>query len=54
MSDIEHFDTLILGSGQGGKLLAWHLGAFRSARRGRGASLGWRCLPGCRLLAEQE
>jgi pyruvate/2-oxoglutarate dehydrogenase complex dihydrolipoamide dehydrogenase (E3) component len=22
----EHFDTLILGSGQGGKLLAWHLG----------------------------
>src|SRR5260370_14258475 len=22
----EHFDILILGSGQGGKLLAWHLG----------------------------
>jgi pyruvate/2-oxoglutarate dehydrogenase complex dihydrolipoamide dehydrogenase (E3) component len=29
MSDLEHFGTLILGSGQGGKLLAWHL-----ARRG--------------------
>jgi pyruvate/2-oxoglutarate dehydrogenase complex dihydrolipoamide dehydrogenase (E3) component len=26
MSQVEHFDTLILGSGQGGKLLAWHLG----------------------------
>jgi pyruvate/2-oxoglutarate dehydrogenase complex dihydrolipoamide dehydrogenase (E3) component len=25
MSDAEHFDTVILGSGQGGKLLAWHL-----------------------------
>jgi pyruvate/2-oxoglutarate dehydrogenase complex dihydrolipoamide dehydrogenase (E3) component len=25
MSQAEHFDTLILGSGQGGKLLAWHL-----------------------------
>jgi pyruvate/2-oxoglutarate dehydrogenase complex dihydrolipoamide dehydrogenase (E3) component len=26
MSQPEHFDVLILGSGQGGKLLAWHLG----------------------------
>jgi pyruvate/2-oxoglutarate dehydrogenase complex dihydrolipoamide dehydrogenase (E3) component len=26
MSQAEHFDTVILGSGQGGKLLAWHLG----------------------------
>jgi pyruvate/2-oxoglutarate dehydrogenase complex dihydrolipoamide dehydrogenase (E3) component len=26
MSKVEHFDVLILGSGQGGKLLAWHLG----------------------------
>lgn len=25
MSDTEYFDTLILGSGQGGKQLAWHL-----------------------------
>src|ERR1700754_1770204 len=25
MAQAEHFDTLILGSGQGGKLLAWHL-----------------------------
>lgn len=31
MSQIEQFDTLILGSGQGGKLLAWHLG--RSGQR---------------------
>jgi pyruvate/2-oxoglutarate dehydrogenase complex dihydrolipoamide dehydrogenase (E3) component len=27
MANPEHFDTLILGSGQGGKLLAWHLGS---------------------------
>ena len=26
MSQTEHFDIVILGSGQGGKLLAWHLG----------------------------
>src|SRR6202012_4527432 len=26
MSQIEQFDVVILGSGQGGKLLAWHLG----------------------------
>jgi pyruvate/2-oxoglutarate dehydrogenase complex dihydrolipoamide dehydrogenase (E3) component len=31
MTDLEHFDTLILGSGQGGKQLAWHLG--RSGKR---------------------
>jgi pyruvate/2-oxoglutarate dehydrogenase complex dihydrolipoamide dehydrogenase (E3) component len=31
MSQVEQFDTLILGSGQGGKLLAWHLG--RSGQR---------------------
>ncbi|MFM0290842.1 mercuric reductase [Paraburkholderia megapolitana] len=29
--EVEHFDTVILGSGQGGKLLAWHLG--RSGQR---------------------
>jgi pyruvate/2-oxoglutarate dehydrogenase complex dihydrolipoamide dehydrogenase (E3) component len=26
MSQAEHFDIIIIGSGQGGKLLAWHLG----------------------------
>src|SRR5580693_5899939 len=26
MSQTEHFDVVILGSGQGGKQLAWHLG----------------------------
>src|SRR5262245_61773525 len=31
MSHTEEFDTLILGSGQGGKLLAWHLA--RSGQR---------------------
>ena len=31
MSKREHFDTVVLGSGQGGKLLAWHLA--RSGQR---------------------
>ncbi|HEY4144093.1 FAD-dependent oxidoreductase [Pinirhizobacter sp.] len=31
MAQVEHVDTLILGSGQGGKLLAWHLA--RSGQR---------------------
>lgn len=26
MAQVERFDALILGSGQGGKLLAWHMG----------------------------
>jgi pyruvate/2-oxoglutarate dehydrogenase complex dihydrolipoamide dehydrogenase (E3) component len=25
MAEPEHFDVLIIGSGQGGKLLAWHM-----------------------------
>src|SRR5260370_39720148 len=25
MSQVEHFDVLVLGSGQGGQLIAWHL-----------------------------
>jgi pyruvate/2-oxoglutarate dehydrogenase complex dihydrolipoamide dehydrogenase (E3) component len=29
MPQLEHFDVVILGSGQGGKLLAWHLGKSR-------------------------
>jgi pyruvate/2-oxoglutarate dehydrogenase complex dihydrolipoamide dehydrogenase (E3) component len=31
MSQLEHYEILILGSGQGGKLLAWHMA--RSGRR---------------------
>lgn len=34
MADVEHFDVLVLGSGQGGQLIAWHL-----AQAGRRAAL---------------
>jgi pyruvate/2-oxoglutarate dehydrogenase complex dihydrolipoamide dehydrogenase (E3) component len=34
MSQVEHFDVLVLGSGQGGQLIAWHL-----AQAGRRAAL---------------
>jgi hypothetical protein len=34
MSQPEHFDVLVLGSGQGGQLIAWHL-----AQAGRRAAL---------------
>jgi pyruvate/2-oxoglutarate dehydrogenase complex dihydrolipoamide dehydrogenase (E3) component len=39
MSRPERFDTLILGSGQGGKLLAWHLG--RSGQRVAAVERRW-------------
>src|SRR5262249_56525861 len=34
MADVEHYDVLVLGSGQGGQLIAWHL-----ARAGRRTAL---------------
>jgi pyruvate/2-oxoglutarate dehydrogenase complex dihydrolipoamide dehydrogenase (E3) component len=34
MSEVEHYDVLVLGSGQGGQLIAWHL-----AQAGRRAAL---------------
>jgi pyruvate/2-oxoglutarate dehydrogenase complex dihydrolipoamide dehydrogenase (E3) component len=51
MPQTEHVDVIILGSGQGGKLLAWHLG--RSGKKvavvGRrwvgGSSPAVACLP---------
>src|ERR1700743_3074524 len=56
MQEPEHFDVVILGSGQGGKLLAWHL-----ARSGKkvatverrwvgGACPAGACLPSKNLL----
>src|ERR1700758_4511872 len=39
MSQTEQFDVIILGSGQGGKLLAWHLG--RSGKRAAVVERRW-------------
>jgi pyruvate/2-oxoglutarate dehydrogenase complex dihydrolipoamide dehydrogenase (E3) component len=54
MPQTEHFDVVILGSGQGGKLLARYLG--HSGKKGcrRRAPLGRRLVPRRRLLAVQE
>ncbi len=51
MPETEHLDVVILGSGQGGKLLAWHLG--RSGKRLLSSNAaGWAALvlrsPACR------
>ena len=50
MSEPERFEVLILGSGQGGKLLAWHMA--RLGRDGRrGAPLDRRVLSQYRLCS---
>jgi hypothetical protein len=53
MSQAEQFEVLILGSGQGGKLLAWHM-----ARSGDGlpswSADGSGLLPQHRLPTQQE
>jgi hypothetical protein len=55
MPETEHFDVVIRGgSGQGGKLLAWHLGPFWEKGCRRGAPLGRRVVPGGRLPAVKE
>ena len=39
MADLVHFDAVVLGSGQGGKLLAWHLA--RSGHRTGNVERRW-------------
>ena len=54
MPQPERFEVLVLGSGTGGKLLAWHMA--QSGRRTAvvGATLDWRLLSQHRLHAQQE
>ena len=50
----EQVDVLILGSGQGGKLLAWHMAQVGAAYGCRRTPLDRRVLSQHRLHAEQE
>src|SRR3979411_2619934 len=55
MSQPEQFEVLILGSGQGGKLLAWHMA--RSGGRtavGEGRGVGGACPDNTRLPSKNE
>jgi len=45
MSKPEHFDVIILGSGLGGKLLAWNLADAGKKDCGGGTSMGRRLVP---------
>ena len=54
MSQPEHYDVLILGSGGGGKLTAWHNGAIGPPDRGCRAQMDRRLLPQHRMPAQQE
>ena len=54
MPQPERFEVLVLGSGTGGKLIAWHYGAIRAQDRRRGATVDRRRLSEHRLHAQQE
>jgi choline dehydrogenase-like flavoprotein len=53
MPQSEHSDVLVLGSGTGGKLIAWHM-AQSGRRTAHGETLGWRLMSEHPLYAEQE
>jgi len=54
MAAIDTYDAVVLGSGEAGKSIAWHLGSSGPTRRRRRAALCGRFLPQYRLPAEQE
>ena len=54
MSQLELYEILVLGSGAGGKLLAWHMASSGPKDGRRGAPLYWRLLSQYQLHAQQE
>ena len=54
MSQPEHFEMLVLGSGEGGKFLAWHMAQVRAPDRRRRTQTDRRLLPEHQLPAQQE
>ena len=54
MPQAERFDVLVLGSGTGGKLIAWHMALIGSAHCSRRAAVDRRRVPERRLHAKQK
>ena len=54
MSQTEHYEVLILGSGAGGKLLAWQMARSGATDCGRGAPVDRGFLSQYQLPAQQE
>jgi len=60
VTDMEHFDALVLGSGEGGKYLAWHLGksgqrvAVIEDRYVGGSCPNIACLPSKNIIASAQ
>ena len=54
MPQSEKFEVLVLGSGIGGKLIAWHMAQSGAQDGRRGAAVDWRLLSQCRLHAKQK
>ena len=42
---VENYKNVIIGSGEGGKYLAWHFGTIRRTHRGYRAAVGRRLMP---------
>ncbi len=54
MPDVERYDALVLGTGEAGKYMAWHLGAGGKRVAAIERKLDWRRVPKCGLPADQE
>jgi hypothetical protein len=52
--NVENYRNVIIGSGEGGKYLAWHLAQSGQTNDSRRTALGRGFLPECQLPSQQE